>query len=96
MNLNCLISAPTSQAFNQDSEELQRRISYFPARTAQTLLQHQKHTCKCKRQAWMDMKDNKPYWKNCCTTSTSFYLMQSLLLLLCASPRVLQSTAWPA
>lgn len=31
---------------NQDSEELQRRISYFPARTTQMLLQHQKHICK--------------------------------------------------
>lgn len=51
---------------------------------------------KGKGQTWMDMKGNRPYWSTQCTTSTSFHLIQSLLLLLCASPRVLQSTIWAA
>lgn len=49
---------------------------------------------KAKWQVWMDMKGDKPNQSNLCTTSISFYLRQSFLLMLCASPRVLQSTIW--
>lgn len=49
---------------------------------------------KAKWQVWMDMKGNKPNRSKVCTTSASFYLMQSFLLTLCASPGVLQSTIW--